>query len=114
MHSSSDEYLAKVKHSLCRHCPLSLVCMMSEPFRTTEMYWCKKCQGWWFPENDLLIRCTELRVGPARMVPVGPRAQHRQIHIRKMQPSVDDCPNCNSKGEDPLTVFEGYNEAHEA
>lgn len=82
-------------------------------WKTTEMYWCKTCQGWWFPENDLLIRCTELQPGVARMIPVGPKAQQRQIHIRNMQPSVDDCPNCNSQGEDPLTVFEGYNEGKE-
>lgn len=114
MSSSSDSYLANIRATTCANCKLSLVCFMGREYTETELYWCQRCQGWWFPELDLLLRCTAFIVGPKGTIVIdGRRSRTRDVTVHGMRTLVEDCPNCNPQGENPIEVFDGYNETEE-
>lgn len=113
--SSADQYLAQVREQTCSRCKLSLVCLMGREYTQTDLYWCERCQGWWFPELDFLLRCTAFIVGVRGTIVIDERVSRaRGITVKGMRTLLGSCPNCDPQGEEPIEVFEGYNETDKA
>lgn len=113
--AQAEKYLAQVRERICSRCKMSLVCLMGRELSDTEVYWCQKCQGWWFPEQDYLLRCTAFIVGVRGTIVIDERTSRtRNVTVRGMRTLIESCPHCDPRGEEPIEVFEGYNETDEA
>jgi hypothetical protein len=60
-----------------------------------DFYWCKKCQGWWLVDEELLVRCEghtlndpEMIAGDSRSLVLSSVSSYQTEH------SIQDCPNC--------------------
>jgi hypothetical protein len=83
---ASEEFLQKIRDLACERCVIRLACMSE--VMPNEYYWCKKCQGWWLVEEELLIQCNghflNEQMPAARASTWRPQEEH----------GIEDCPNC--------------------
>lgn len=106
---AANELAERIRQTYCRRCKMSLLCLMGRELKQIETYWCRRCQAWWLPETEQLVRCS--------LFPGSEPGQFWRDHDGKPQPcsgpitdktTIENCPNCDNKGENPLDVIEGY------
>lgn len=87
---ATEEFLQQIQDAACEHCIVRLACMAE--VMPNEYYWCRKCQGWWLVEEELLIQCNghflNEQMPAARASTWRPQEEH----------GIEDCPNCTPKG----------------
>lgn len=104
----SDEFIEKMKMQFCTNCPISLACWSRHV--PAEYYWCKKCQGWWLPDQDTIVCCDGYTLNDPnvyqRKTPHPIALKLAKMRFRDDR-GIKDCPNCRNYTE-TFRLIQGY------
>lgn len=94
----SEALIERIKDTACERCVIRLACMSR--VMPPEFYWCRRCQGWWLVEEELLVRCDGHTLNDLHSHQAyGPGLKDARfisgvLKDIRQQYGIEDCPHC--------------------